>query len=146
MGSWNFTNQETQARDAYTALFRKATDFFSPGDIWIAFGQLSSTEYDFPKWKSMGLSFTPWTIFDNRTLNNSSYPLPSALVNMTNRMIVWVYGGYGISTNVAQSQFQSAKQQGAVGGVYWVALPTGQFSFDWQDAYAQVMQNVFPIQ
>ena len=132
---------------ALTALFARtvARSGFSPAQIWVSMRFVSSPCYDLARWKEMGLSFSPWTIYDNGRQTNPNYPLPPELIRIRNSVVVWVYGGYGIARNIAISQFQTAKDQGANGGGYWVANPDGTFTaWDWTGVYAQLIRKVFP--
>ena len=132
---------------ALSTLFTQtvAQSGYAPAQIWVSMRYVSSPCYDLPKWKEMGLSFSPWTIYDNGRQTNPNYPLPPELINIRNTVLVWVYGGYGIAPNIAKSQFQTARNQGADGGGYWVANPDGTFTnWDWTGAYARLLRKVFP--
>lgn len=132
---------------ALTILFSQtvAQSGFAPAQIWVSMRYVSSPCYDLARWKDMGLSFSPWTIYDNDRQTNPNYPLPPELIRIRNQVVVWVYGGYGIAPNIAQSQYQTAKDQGADGGGYWVANPDGTFTnWDWTGVYARLLRTVFP--
>jgi hypothetical protein len=132
---------------ALTALFAQtvAQSGFSPAQIWVSMRYVSSPCYDLARWKAMGMSFSPWTVYDNGRETNPNYPLPPELIRIRNTVVVWVYGGYGIARSIAQSQFQTAKDQGADGGGYWVANPDGTFTgWDWTGVYARLIRKVFP--
>jgi hypothetical protein len=138
--------EKTKAH-ALTTLFSQtvARSGYAPAEIWVSMRYVSSPCYDLARWKEMGLSFSPWTIYDNDRLKNPNYPLPPELVRIPNPVVVWVYGGYNIAPDIAQSQFQTAKNQGAVGGGYWVANPDGSFTnWDWTGVYARLLRTVFP--
>lgn len=132
---------------ALTTLFSQtvARSGFAPAQIWVSMRYISSSCYDLARWKEMGLSFSPWTIYDNDRLTNPNYPLPPELIRITNPVVVWVYGGYNVAPDIARSQFQTAKDQGAVGGGFWVANPDGSYTnWDWTGAYARLLRTVFP--
>ena len=132
---------------ALTTLFRQtiARSGFAPAEIWVSMRYVSCACYDLARWKEMGLSFSPWTIYDNDRLKNPNYPLPPELVQIANPVVVWVYGGYNVAPDIARSQFQTAKDQGAIGGGYWVANPDGAFTnWDWTGVYARLIKAVFP--
>lgn len=132
---------------ALNALFSQtiAQSGFSPENIWVSMRYVISPCYDFTRWKEMGLSFSPWTIYDHNRVKNPNYPLPPELVHIKNRVVVWVYGGEGVALDVARSQFESAKAQGATGGGYWVANPDKTFTkWDWTGAYGKLLRTIFP--
>jgi len=130
-----------------TAVFQQtvARSGFRPAEIWVSMRYVSCACYDLDRWKKMGLSFSPWTIYDNDRLKNPDYPLPPELVQIANPVVVWAYGGYNVAPEIARSQFQTAKDQGAVGGGYWVANPDGSLTnWDWTGVYACLLRTVFP--
>jgi hypothetical protein len=142
-------NYTALQKEGYTQIFTQATNLFLSEDIFLSLGEMNSAEYDFTTWKQMGLSFAPWTIMAEGTFQEY-YPLPIELVNITNRVVVWIFPAGATPEQTAKSQLLNAKSKGAVGGVYWVEFPDIESLFphfvpwDWTGRYAQIITEVFP--